>query len=73
GTDIFLVDARVGLRFGEVELRLDAQNLLNVDWNDGEFVYASNFDRNAIPSLVPQRHFSAGAPQTFLGTLSVYL
>ena len=73
GTDIFLVGARAGLRWGEIELRIDATNLFDAEWNDGEFVYASSFDRDAIPSLVPQRHFSAGAPQTFLGTLTLYL
>lgn len=73
GTDIFLVDARVGVRWGEVELRVDATNLLDAEWNDGEFVYASSFEEGAIPSLVPRRHFSAGAPQTFLGTLTLHL
>lgn len=70
GTDILLVDASAGLRLGEVELRVDALNLLDAAYNDAEFVYASSFGST---SLIPRRHASVGAPLTVMGTLGLYL
>ena len=45
GTDVALLDAVAGARLDEVELKLECWNLLDAEWNDGEFVYASNFQR----------------------------
>jgi hypothetical protein len=73
GHDVFLVDARAALRLKEVELSLDVFNLLDANWYDGEFVYASNFTQGAAPTLVPQRHVSVGAPRTVWLSLSVFL
>lgn len=73
GHDIFLADAAVGLRLKEVELRVDATNLLNSPWYDGEFTFASSFEQGAAPARVPQRHVTTGAPLTILGTLSLHL
>jgi hypothetical protein len=73
GSDVLLFDAALGLRFGEVELGVEATNLLGADWYDGEFVYASTFDPNATPSLIPQRHVTVGAPRSVIGTLTLYL
>jgi hypothetical protein len=73
GHDVFLVDARAALRVGEVELNIDAFNLLNADWYDGEFVYASNFTPGSAASLVPERHVTVGAPRTLWLTLSLFL
>jgi TonB dependent receptor-like, beta-barrel/TonB-dependent Receptor Plug Domain len=72
GTDVLLIDARLGARVGEIELRADVSNLMNRAWNDGEFVYASSFDSTAPTSLVPQRHFTAGAPRTLLFSLTIH-
>jgi len=73
GRDVQLLDGRASLRLKEVELGVESLNLLDQEWNDGEFVYASNFTQNARPSLLPVRHISAGAPRTVLGTLTLYL
>jgi hypothetical protein len=73
GHDAFLVDAQASVRLKEVELGVQAFNLLNAQWYDGEYTYASNFQRNAAPSLVPARHVTVGPPRTVLGTLSFYL
>jgi iron complex outermembrane recepter protein len=70
GHDVFLVDARAALRWGALELSLDAFNLLNAEWYDGEFVYASNFTPGRAASLVPERHVTVGAPRTMWLTLS---
>jgi hypothetical protein len=73
GHEVFLVDASAAVRLGEMEIGLDAHNLLDAAWYDGEFVYASNFDRNAAPSLVPRRHVSVGPPRSVLASLTLYL
>jgi iron complex outermembrane receptor protein len=73
GHDVFLVDARVAVRLKEVELSVDAFNLLNAEWYDGEFVYASNFNPGTAASLVPERHVTVGAPRTVWVSLALYL
>ncbi|MEZ4228932.1 MAG: TonB-dependent receptor [Polyangiaceae bacterium] len=73
GTNVFLMDARVAARLKEVELSLESFNLLDTDWNDGEFVYASNFNQGSAPSLLPVQHVSAGAPRTVMATLTLFI
>lgn len=73
GHDVFLVDGRASLRLDEVELGLDVFNLLDARWYDGEFVYASNFQRGSAPSLVPERHVTIGAPRSLWLSLSIHL
>ncbi|MBL8912829.1 MAG: TonB-dependent receptor [Archangium sp.] len=70
---IFLVDARLGLRTGPVELSLDIQNALDSLWRDGEFLYASKWDQAATASRLASRQFTAGAPRTFTVTLELHL
>jgi len=73
GHDVFLVDARAAVRLKEVELSLDAFNLLDAEWYDGEFTYASNFNPGTTASLVPARHVTVGAPRTVWVSLALYL
>jgi TonB family protein len=73
GHDVFLLDARAALRLKEVELSVDAFNLLDAKWYDGEFVYASNFKPGAPASLVPERHVTVGAPRTIWVSIALYL
>ena len=73
GHDYTLFDAVASVRLREVELKLSAFNLLNLNWYDGEYTFASNFERGQAPSLVPQRHVTVGAPRTVLATLTVFL
>ncbi|MCL2726016.1 MAG: TonB-dependent receptor [Polyangiaceae bacterium] len=73
GSNVFLVDASAGLRLSEVELGLDVFNLFDTKWYDGEFVYASNFDRLQSPPRVPIKHVSVGAPRTLWATLTLHL
>lgn len=73
GHDYFLVDARASVRLSEVELGVGAYNLLDLAWYDGEYTFASNFQRGQSPSLVPARHVTVGPPRTVMATLSLYL
>ena len=73
GHNYALLDGQASVRLKEVELGVSAYNLLGLDWYEGEYTYASNFTRGALPDLVPQRHVTVGAPRTVLGTLSLHL
>jgi hypothetical protein len=73
GHDIFLIDASAQVRVGPVELGLEAFNLLNARWYDGEFVFASRWNPGQAAALVPQRHVTVGAPRTVLATLALFL
>ena len=55
-----------------LSLSLSATNLLDRRYRLGEFNYASDFrqDPQAAPTLVPVRHFAAGAPRALLFTLT---
>ena len=62
------------LAWRQFSLGLSATNLLNTQYRQVELNYASNFQTSgALPSLVPARHFAAGAPRTVLVTLAVHL
>ncbi|MDC0712821.1 TonB-dependent receptor [Stigmatella sp. ncwal1] len=71
---IFLFDAALRGRWKAVELGLTVENLLDARWREAEFNYVSNFRGAEAPaSLLATRHFSAGAPRTLRGTLTLYL
>jgi iron complex outermembrane receptor protein len=71
GHDALLFDARAAVRLGPLETSIDAYNLFDAHWYDGEFVYASAFGGAA--SLVPERHVTVGAPRSFVWTLTLFV
>jgi TonB family protein len=73
GSDVFVVDASAGLRLREIELGLDVFNVLDAAYYDSQFVYASNFERSATPSLMPSRHVTIGPPRTVWLSLTLFL
>lgn len=73
GSDVFVADAKAGARLQEIQVELDVFNLLDAEWHDGEFVYASNFEQGSAGSLLPARHITAGPPRTFLITLTLFV
>ncbi len=72
GRDAMITDAGAALRYRFAEIGLEVTNVLDADWFDGEFVYASSFARGAAPDLLPARHITAGAPRSFLISLSLF-
>lgn len=70
---IFTLDTSVSVAWRIFEVALVATNLTNRQYRLSEFNYASDFRGEAQPTLVPSRHFSAGAPRgvflTFAATL----
>jgi outer membrane cobalamin receptor len=71
GHDVFLVDAGASVRWGPIATGIDVFNLLGASWYESELVYASAFE--GAPSLVPARHVTAGAPRSFLWSLTLYI
>jgi TonB family protein len=72
----FISDASLGVDWSICRLSLIGRNLFDSKYRLGEFNYASNFrnpSSGSPPSLVPERSFTAGAPQTFLLSLAVTL
>lgn len=70
---VFLVDATASLRWKFIELSADVTNLFNVKYADTEYSFVSNWAPGSIPSALPARHISAGAPFTILGSVMLYL
>jgi len=70
--NVRLMDLAASIRWKAVELGLDIFNLLDARYAATEYSFVSDWGNREAPSLVPARHFSAGAPRTFLGTLALH-
>jgi iron complex outermembrane recepter protein len=68
---IFTIDNNLALGWRFAELGVSVQNLLNTKYRLGEYNYASDFHSQTFPTLVPVRHFSAGAPRIIMVSLSL--
>jgi hypothetical protein len=53
-----------------VQAGISATNLFDRQYRLGEYNYASDFHTQPEPTLVPVRHFTAGAPRALLFTLT---
>jgi iron complex outermembrane receptor protein len=67
---IFTVDANLVFGWPAVKVGLAATNLLDTRYRLGEFNFASDFHSQSQPTLVPVRHFTAGAPRQLLFTVA---
>jgi outer membrane receptor protein involved in Fe transport len=65
------VDLSATLGWKNVELGLVATNLLDRRYRLGEYNFVSDFRSDPQPTLVPMRHFTAGAPRGIFVTLAV--
>lgn len=70
---IFTADASLTVGYRDFELSVAATNLFDIAYRLSEFNYASDFRNAGPPTLVPARHFAAGAPREILFTLSANL
>ncbi len=70
---IFTIDTSATLAWREFEVGFIATNLLDRRYRLGEYNYASDFHTDSAPTLVPTRHFTAGAPRSLFATLSITL
>lgn len=70
---IFVVDASAEVGWRQFSLGLSATNLLDTRYRQVELNYASDFRTSgSLPTLVPARHFAAGAPRAVMLTLGVH-
>lgn len=70
---IFTVDAAGTLEWSAFELGVSVTNLLDNRYRLGEYNYASDFQTEPQPTLVPVRHFTAGPPRMILFTFGATL
>jgi iron complex outermembrane receptor protein len=71
---IFVTDLNVELGWRWASLGLAITNLFGSQYRLGEYNYASDFrTAGSTPTLVPARHFSAGAPRAVMLTLAFHL
>lgn len=68
---IVLVDLSAFARWRMLELGIEIFNLLNKQYAATPYSFVSDWGNRDVPSMVPARHFAAGAPRTFMGTLAV--
>jgi hypothetical protein len=69
---IFLLNAVAQVTVARfVFVRLDASNLLNQRWKDGQFVYSSSFGSAGQTRRLPQIHYTAGPPFRLLVTIGL--
>jgi hypothetical protein len=71
--EIFTIDGSASVAWRSFEVALVATNLLDKRYRLSEFNYASDFKTQPQPTLVPARHFSAGAPRAVFLTLTATL
>jgi outer membrane receptor protein involved in Fe transport len=67
------VDAGLSVGYSAFELGLGLQNLFDSRYRAAEYNFVSDFHSGSQPTLVPARHFVAGAPRTLSLSLSVNL
>jgi hypothetical protein len=70
---IFTLDTAASARWQAFELELSVTNLLDTRYRAAELNYVSDFHSQPLPTLVPARHFAAGAPRMFFLTFAVTL
>lgn len=70
---VFLVDCSASLRTRHLELGMEIYNLLNHRYAAQEYSFVSNWATQEVPSLLPARHYSAGAPRTVMLVLGVHI
>lgn len=65
-----VVDANAGLRWKNIEVGVDAQNLFNARWREVQFANASRLAYEPAP--VTGIHYSPGWPLTVMGRATLY-
>jgi hypothetical protein len=68
---IFTLDSGASAAWKAFELELEVTNLLDTRYRAAELNYVSDFRSQPLPTLVPARHFAAGAPREVFLSLSV--
>ncbi|MEJ7733356.1 MAG: TonB family protein [Polyangiaceae bacterium] len=67
---IFTVDASATLGWRAYEIGVEVQNLLDRQYRLSELNFTADFESAPAATLVPARHFAAGAPRTVMVTFA---
>ena len=67
---IFTIDTNLEFGWPVLKAGLAVTNLLDTQYRLGEYNFPSDFHSQSEPTLVPVRHFAAGAPRALLFTLT---
>jgi hypothetical protein len=70
---IFTLDSGASARWRAYEVELQVTNLLDSRYRAAELNYVSDFRSQPLPTLVPARHFAAGAPRAVFLSFAVTL
>jgi outer membrane receptor protein involved in Fe transport len=73
GAHQLALDATAAYRWRFLELRVEVENLLDADWPEGEYHFASWFDRDEPRSSIPVTHYTAGPPLELRAGLTLWL
>jgi iron complex outermembrane receptor protein len=68
---IATLDASATLGISHFEVGLSATNIIGQQYRLGEFNFVSDFRSQGAVTLVPARHFTAGAPRSLFATFAV--
>ncbi len=60
-----VVDASVGYQWRRLQVDLNVDNVVGSQWRDGEYHYASYWDRSRPRQGIPTIHYVAGNPRMF--------
>jgi iron complex outermembrane receptor protein len=70
---IFTLDSGASAAWRSFELELQCTNLLDTRYRAAELNYVSDFHSQPLATLVPARHFAAGAPREVFLSLAITL
>jgi iron complex outermembrane receptor protein len=73
GETVLTIDGSIDVHWRDLELGVQAFNLLDRRYPALELAYVSNWDPDGIPSRIPARHIAAAPPLTILVSLGVHL
>ncbi len=73
GTWQAAIDLTAGFRWRRLEARIEIENLLDSELREGEYHFASWFDRDEPRSVIPVTHYAAGPPLGVRAALTLRL
>lgn len=68
-----LADTRLSLAWSILDVALDVSNVFNERYTTSAFVFESQWRNDPSLRSIPQKHFAAGAPRTFMVSLALSL
>ncbi len=73
GDAVFTLDAQASVRWTHFEVGFSGQNLLDAQYQWGQYNFVSDFRGRDFPTLVAARHFTAGPPRALFVSFTLHL